>query len=95
MNYAYAILYAQVKMQIIAEGRDPTIGLSHIQRKYRDALVLDRIEPLRPIIDGLVLELLIQETLSPGDVIITNEGFCRLNPQLARRIVQSVVFVLN
>jgi CRISPR/Cas system-associated endonuclease Cas1 len=59
LNYAYAILHNRVKMHIIAEGRDPTIGLSHSQGKYRDALVLDRMEPLRPVVDGPVLELLI------------------------------------
>jgi CRISPR-associated protein Cas1 len=46
LNYAYAILHAQVKMQIIAEGLDPTIGISHSTEKYRDALVLDGMEPL-------------------------------------------------
>ncbi len=87
LNYAYALLHNQVKMQIIAEGRDPTIGLSHSQVKYRDALVLDRMEPLRPVVDGLVLELLMKETLTRADFTITKEGFCRLNPQLARKVV--------
>ena len=93
MNYAYAFLNAQVKMQIIAEGKDPTIGLSHIQRKYRNALVLDRMEPLRPIVDGVVLELLLQETLMPVDFTITNGGHCRLNRQLAKRIVKAALAV--
>ena len=93
LNYAYAILHTQVKMQIIAEGKDPTIGLSHIQRKYRDALVLDRMEPLRPVVDGVVLELLLREDLTPGDFTITKDGFCRLNPQFARKIVQSVASI--
>ena len=87
LNYAYALLHSQVKMQIIAEGKDPIIGLSHIQHKYRDALVLDRMEPLRPVVDRVVLEFLLRETLTPGDFTITKEGFCRLNPQLARKIV--------
>ena len=93
LNYPYAILHAQVKMQIIAEGLDPTIGLSHSQRKYRDALVLDRMEPLRPIIDAEILKLILKETLTPDDFTITNEGHCRLNPQLAKRIVQAALAV--
>ena len=87
LNYAYRIQHAQVKMQIISEGKDPTIGISHIQRKYRDALVLDQMESLRPIVDGEILKLILKETLTPSDFMITNEGFCRLNPQLARKVV--------
>ena len=93
LNYAYGILQAQVKMQIIAEGKDPTIGLSHIQRKYRDALVLDRMEPLRPVADEAILELLHNKILTPDDFTITNEGFCRVNPQLAKKLVQTIMFL--
>lgn len=39
------------------------------------ALVLDRMEPLRPVVDGMVLKLLLSETLTPGDFKITKEGF--------------------
>jgi len=36
-------------------------------RKYRDALVLDRMEPLRPLVDGVVLGIVLKETLNrPG-----------------------------
>lgn len=90
LNYAYAVLHSQVKLQIISEGLDPTIGVSHSVGKYRDALVLDRMEPLRPLADGLVLGLVLKETLSPGDFTISKEGFCRLNLQLVKKIVQSV-----
>jgi CRISP-associated protein Cas1 len=87
LNYAYAVLYAQVKMEINAEGRDPTIGLAHSTEKYRDALVLDRMEPMRPVVDGAILRLITSDTLHAGDFTITNEGVCRLNPQLARKVV--------
>ena len=82
-----------MKIQIIAGGLDPTIGLSHTQRKYRDALVLDQMEPLRPVVDAEILNLILAETLTPRDLTITNEGFFRLNLQLARKIVQSVALV--
>jgi CRISP-associated protein Cas1 len=87
LNYPYAILHTQVKMQIIAEGKDPTIGMSHSTEKYRDALVLDQMEPLRPVVDREILRFVLDSTMNPGDFTITNEGFCKLNPQLARTIV--------
>jgi hypothetical protein len=49
---------SQVKVHLIAQGFDPTIGLSHSADKYRDALVLDRMDLLRPIIDGIILKFL-------------------------------------
>lgn len=90
LNYSYAVLHGHTKMQIIAEGRDPTIGLSHASGKYRDALVLDRMEPLRPIVDRVVLHLVVGETFSASDFSITNQGHCRLNPQLARSLAKSI-----
>ena len=87
LNYAYAVLYANLKMQIISEGYDPKIGLAHATEKYRDALVLDQMEPLRPVIDGEILRFVLGNIMEPGDFTITNEGFCRLNPQLARKVV--------
>ena len=95
LNYGYAILQAQVKMNIISEGLDPTIGLSHSVGKYREALVLDRMEPLRPVVDREILRLVLNTTMSSGDFTVTNEGFCRLNPQLASRIVATSLAKLN
>ncbi len=90
LNYGYAILHAQIKMQIIAEGLDPTIGLSHSVRKYRDALVLDRMEPLRPLIDLQIIKFVLENTFRMADFTVTTDGFCRLNPELARKIISII-----
>ena len=61
LNYAYAVLESQVRIQIVAAGYDPTIGLLHSGRvgRGRHDFVLDLMEPLRPIVDRKVLEFLI------------------------------------
>jgi CRISP-associated protein Cas1 len=74
-------------MKLISEGFDPKIGLAHATEKYRDALVLDHMEPLRPVVDREILRFVLNGTMVPEDFTITNEGFCRLNTQLARRVV--------
>ena len=51
LNYAYAILESQVRIQILAAGYDPTIGILHSGRGGRSDFVLDLMEPLRPIVD--------------------------------------------
>jgi CRISP-associated protein Cas1 len=88
LNYAYAVLFSQVKIQLLAKGYDPTIGLAHATGKYREALVLDHMEPLRPVIDGEILDILFAEKLCSADFAITREGICRLNPQFAKIIAQ-------
>ena len=51
---------------------------------------MDRMEPMRPVIDREILKLVMDCAMTPGDFTITNEGFCRLNPQLARKVVAAI-----
>jgi CRISP-associated protein Cas1 len=89
LNYAYAVLESQVRIQIVASGYDPTIGLLHSGRvgRGRHDFVFDLIEPLRPIVDRKVLEFVRARTFHPGDFTIRPDGACRLNPEMARNIV--------
>src|SRR5215831_9971825 len=88
LNYAYAILESQVRMQIVAEGYDPTIGYLHTSTPERQALVLDLMEPQRPLIDRKVLEFVQAHTFHPADFTIRTDGVCRLNPEMARQVVR-------
>jgi hypothetical protein len=47
------------------------------------------MEPVRPIVDRLVLELLTGRELARGDLIETREGVCRLSSELARQLARS------
>jgi CRISPR-associated protein Cas1 len=88
VNYAYAILGSQVQMQIVAEGYDPTIGYLHRSTPERQALVLDLMEPQRPIVDRKVLEFVQGHAFHPADFTIRSDGVCRLNPEMVRQVVQ-------
>jgi CRISP-associated protein Cas1 len=88
LNYAYAILESQVRIQVIAAGFDPTIGLLHSGRRGRSDFVLDLMEPLRPIIDRKVLEFVQSQTFHPADFTIGPDGVCRLNPEMAKKVIQ-------
>ena len=89
LNYAYAVLESQVRIQIIAAGYDPTIGLLHSGRvgRGRHDFVLDLMEPPRPIVDRRVLDFVQAHTFHPADFTIRSDGVCRLNPEMARRVV--------
>jgi CRISPR-associated protein Cas1 len=90
LNYAYAVLESQIRIAVSAVGLDPTIGYLHANEGDRPALVLDLMEPLRPVVDRLLMEFVAGERFSPSDFSISRTGLCRLHPQLARRVVQAV-----
>src|ERR1051326_2526613 len=67
LAYGYAVLETQVQMAVIAAELDPTIGFMHAHGDKRSALVLDLMEPMRPVVDGVVLGLMRSNTFSPTD----------------------------
>jgi len=94
LNYAYGVLMAQTQVRLIAEGYDPTIGILHGRESERGsypAFALDRMEPMRPVVDRAVLQLVASTTFAGGDFSIQPDGVCRLNPQLARRVAQLAI----
>jgi CRISPR-associated protein Cas1 len=94
LNYAYGLLTARTQIQLISKGYDPMIGVMHDEEEARGtypAFALDQMEPMRPVVDRAVLQLVESETFSGSDFSIQHDGVCRLNPQLARRVAQLVL----
>lgn len=86
LNYAYAILESHVRIEVIAKGYDPKIGYLHSYKEGRDAFVLDLMEPLRPVVDRAIIEFIQSTVFQPTDFTIREDGICRLNPQMAKRV---------
>lgn len=91
LNYAYAVLESQVRIATVSQGLDPTIGYLHACRPGRVALVYDLMEPLRPQVDRLVLDLVRSHTFTPSDFILDAKGVCRLHPQLAKQVTRLTI----
>ena len=73
------------------EGLDPTIGYLHADQPGRPALVLDVMEPLRPLVDLGVLRFMSRHSFEPGDFTIQDTGgVCRLVPRLVACLVGSI-----
>ncbi len=87
LNYAYGVLESGVRQALSSQGFDVACGFLHADLKGRDSLVYDVMEPLRGIVDGLVLRFLSGHTLHYGDITRVTDGSCRLHPQLARVVV--------
>lgn len=90
LNYAYAVKLAQMQIQAIADGYDPTIGIMHHGRRGKPAYIFDLIEPERPKVDARILAFITSQSFSGADFIIRSDGVCRLSPQLARAVASLV-----
>lgn len=69
-------------------GLDPARGLLHESVSGREALVLDLIEPLRPAVDVVVLNLL-ERVLTPADFTTNDTDGCRLTKDGRARFYQA------
>jgi len=87
LNYGYRALEGQVRLAAAVTGLETSIGILHASRPNRSALVLDLMEPLRPLVDRAILGLLRDHTFARKDFILSDAGVCKLHPQLARVIV--------
>lgn len=58
LNYGYAILRAVVARGLVSSGMLPTLGIHHHNRYNAYCLADDIMEPYRPYVDKLVLEMI-------------------------------------
>ena len=58
MNYGYAILRAVIARSLVGSGLLPTLGIHHHNRYNAYCLADDIMEPYRPYVDQLVIDIL-------------------------------------
>jgi CRISP-associated protein Cas1 len=89
VNYSYALLGVEATIAAHAVGFDPSLGIMHVDQRYRGSLATDLMEPARPAADALVLDLLSERALRVRDVVETRQGVCRVGLPLARELARS------
>jgi CRISPR-associated protein Cas1 len=90
LNYSYAVLHSAVQTEAVADGYDPARGIMHETRPDASAIILDLMEPRRPVVDGAVIRFLTSNLFSGADFTLTDKGVCRLTPELAKRVAALV-----
>lgn len=96
LNYAYAILEADTRIKVVANGYDPRLGILHVGKRGKNSsFVFDLMEPLRPVVDQAVLRFARDQKFSASDFVLRRDGVCRLSPQLAKALVIQVCQELN
>ncbi|HAG17231.1 MAG TPA: type II CRISPR-associated endonuclease Cas1 [Bacteroidales bacterium] len=77
LNYGYAVLRAIVARSLVASGLLPTLGIHHHNRYNAYALADDIMEPYRPFVDKIVLE-----------IIEKHPSIDELTPELKKELLQ-------
>jgi CRISPR-associated protein Cas1 len=75
LNYLYGMTYSVVESGIFAKGLDPMVGLLHVDNYKNLTLAFDLIEPIRPIIDRILIELILENRLLPEYFIQKEQGY--------------------
>lgn len=78
LSLSYVIAGGDVSRAVQEKGLDPAAGFLHTPQPGRESLVLDILEPLRPLIDGFVLQILDQK-VAPKDFAVTRKKGCLLS----------------
>lgn len=62
LNYGYAILRAIAARSLVGSGLLPTLGLFHSNKYNAYCLADDIMEPYRPFVDAIVLDIIAKDT---------------------------------
>lgn len=65
LNYGYAILRAVIARSLVASGLIPTLGIHHSNKYNAYCLADDIMEPYRPYVDLMILDIMRKHQLSP------------------------------
>ena len=89
LNFLYAVLESESRLALATLGLDPGIGVLHNDLRSRDSLACDLMEPVRPKVDSLVLDLLFKEQLRREWFFEQRDGNCRLMASFAETLSET------
>jgi CRISPR-associated endonuclease Cas1 len=95
LNYLYAVLESESRLALATLGLDPGIGVLHNDLRSRDSLACDLMEPVRPKVDSLVLNLLFSEQLRREWFFEQRDGNCRLMGSFAEILSETATMWRN
>ncbi len=91
LNYLYATLESEARLAAAALGLDPGLGFIHVDTPARDSLACDLMEPVRPQIDGFLVDWITREPLKREWFFEQRDGNCRLMGPFAVQLSQTAL----
>jgi hypothetical protein len=89
LNYSYSLLESEARLAAAAVGLDPGLGFLHLDTPARDSLASDLMEPVRPSVDGYLLNWILEQPLRREWFFEQRNGNCRLMGPLAVRLSET------
>jgi CRISPR-associated endonuclease Cas1/group II intron reverse transcriptase/maturase len=79
LSFGYTLLYNRVANALYSEGLDARAGIFHVRRGWHYALASDLMEPLRHIVERIVLNLIHHKIIKKEDFQAKKEKFRTIN----------------
>lgn len=89
LNLTYAFLEAEATLAARIVGLDPGLGIMHADQAHRDSLAADLMEPVRPLVDAYVFDLLTSRPFAARDWFESRTGVCRVTPPLTHELAET------
>jgi CRISPR-associated endonuclease Cas1 len=89
LNYLYAVAETETRIAAQAVGLAPQVGLLHADQRFRDSLVFDLLEVIRPQVDAFLLDLLQSRVFAKSDFTETRQGVCRVLAPLTHVLAET------
>ncbi len=90
LNYAYRLAEVEARFACVRLGLDPGLGMLHLDAPGRDSLALDVMEPVRPVVDRFVLDLVAERTFCKRDFVERSDGHVRLMAPLSHELAATM-----
>jgi CRISPR-associated endonuclease Cas1 len=89
LNYLYGILETETRIAAQVMGLAPQVALLHADHRFRDSLIYDLMEPVRPQVDAFLLHLLQFRIFAKSDFVETRQGVCRALPPFTHALTET------
>jgi len=90
LNLTYALAGIEARLAALAVGLDPGLGFVHADTQRGDGLAWDLLEPVRPAVDRLVLDLVAERTWRRADFVERSDGSIRIAPRLVQELAATM-----
>jgi CRISPR-associated endonuclease Cas1 len=90
LSYCYRLAEVEARFACVRLGLDPGLGCLHLDAPGRDSLALDLIEPVRPLVDRFVLDLVGERMFHKRDFIERSDGHVRIAAPLTHELATTM-----
>ena len=90
LNYLNSLAEAEAILACQVVGLDSGLGIIHAGNRGRASLALDLLEPVRPMIESFLLDLIEHRTFRKAEFVETTDGQVRLMAPLTHELAETM-----